>query len=67
LDISPLSFHIVPKLVQALVIITYDDIFLALAVEEDILLLKTFPDLSFNGVIKWKSLASEMFLRWPNM
>jgi hypothetical protein len=45
LDISPLSFHIVSKLVQALVI-TYDNIFQALAVEADVLLQKSFMDLT---------------------
>jgi hypothetical protein len=37
LDISPLLFHTVSKLVQALVI-TYDEIFQALAVEADVVL-----------------------------
>jgi hypothetical protein len=41
LDISPLFFHIVSELVQALVI-TYSEIFQALAVEGDVLLLKPF-------------------------
>jgi hypothetical protein len=41
LDISPLFFHIVSKLVQAL-FITYDEIFQALAAERDVLLPKPF-------------------------
>jgi hypothetical protein len=49
LDISSLFFHIVLKLVQALVI-TYDEIFEALAVEGDILLLKPFLDPTPNIV-----------------
>jgi hypothetical protein len=43
LNISPLFFHTVSKLVQALVI-THEEIFQALAVEGDILLLKPFLD-----------------------
>jgi hypothetical protein len=43
LNISPLFFHIVSKLVQALVI-TYNEIFETPAVEGDILLLKPFLD-----------------------
>jgi hypothetical protein len=43
LDISPLFFCIVSKLVQAPVI-TYDETFKALAVEEDILSPKPFLD-----------------------
>jgi hypothetical protein len=39
LDISPLFFHTVSKLVQALVM-TYDEIFQALAVEGEVLLPK---------------------------
>jgi hypothetical protein len=42
LDISPLFFHIVSKLVQALV--TTYEIFEALAIEGDILLPKPFLD-----------------------
>jgi hypothetical protein len=41
LDIHPLFFHIFSKLFQAL-IITYDEIFQAQAVEGDVLLLKPF-------------------------
>jgi hypothetical protein len=47
LDISPLFLHTVSKLVQTLVI-------------TDVLLPKPFLDLGFGGVIRWKSLASEM-------
>jgi hypothetical protein len=47
LDLSPVFFHTVPKLVQALVI-TYDEIFCALAAG-DTLLLKPFQDLGFGG------------------
>jgi hypothetical protein len=43
LDISPLFFHTVFKLVQALVI-TYDEIFQALVVEGYALLLNPFLD-----------------------
>jgi hypothetical protein len=43
LDISPLFLHIISKVVQALVI-RYDEIFQALGVEGDILLLKPFLD-----------------------
>jgi hypothetical protein len=43
LDISLLFFHVVSKLVQALVI-TYDEDFQALAVEGDVLLPKPFLD-----------------------
>jgi hypothetical protein len=44
LDISPLFFHIISKLIQALVI-KHDEIFQALAVEADVLFPKTFLDL----------------------
>jgi hypothetical protein len=44
LDISPIFFHGVPEIVQAIVI-TYVEIFKALAVEGDFLLLKPFLDL----------------------
>jgi hypothetical protein len=47
LDISPLFFHIIPKLVQAL-IIKHDDTLQALAVEGDILLPKPFLDLGHS-------------------
>jgi hypothetical protein len=43
---SPLFLHIVPKRVQAHVI-TYNEIFQALAVEGDILILKPFLGLGF--------------------
>jgi hypothetical protein len=43
LDISPLFFHIVSKLAEALVI-TYDEIFQALAVEGDVMPPKPFLD-----------------------
>jgi hypothetical protein len=43
LDISPLFFDIVFELVQAFVM-TYNEIFQALAVEGDVLLLMTFLD-----------------------
>jgi hypothetical protein len=39
----------------------YDNILQALAVEEAIMFLKPFLDLGFNGVIRWKSPALEMF------
>jgi hypothetical protein len=59
LDTSPVFFHIVPKLVHALV--TYDEIFQAVVVEGGILLPKIFLDIGFNGIIRWKLPASEMF------
>jgi hypothetical protein len=43
MDISPLFFHVVSKFVQALVII-YDEVFQALAVEGDVLFPKPFLD-----------------------
>jgi hypothetical protein len=43
LDISPLFFHILSKIVQAL-FVTYDGIFQALVVKGYILLLKPFLD-----------------------
>jgi hypothetical protein len=43
LDISPLFFHTVPNIVQALVM-AYDDISQAVAVQGDVLLLKPFVD-----------------------
>jgi hypothetical protein len=61
LDNSPLFLHIVSKLVQALV--TYDEIFQALAVEGD-LLQKPFLDLSFDCVVRLKLLALEMFFQF---
>jgi hypothetical protein len=60
LDISPLFFNILSTLVQALVII-YDGIFQALAVEGNVLLPKPFLDLGFDGVVRRKSPFSEMF------
>jgi hypothetical protein len=63
LVISSLFFHIVPILVQALVIMC-DEIFQTMAVEGDVLLLKPFLDLGFDGVIRWKSLAWEMFFQF---
>jgi hypothetical protein len=45
LDIRPVFFHVVSKLVQALAI-TYDEIFQVLAVEGDVLLSKPFLDLT---------------------
>jgi hypothetical protein len=43
LDISPLFFYVVYKLVEALIVI-YDEIFQALGVKGDVLLLKPFLD-----------------------
>jgi hypothetical protein len=37
----------------------YDEIFYALAAEGDILLPKPFPDLGFDGVVKWKAAPLE--------
>jgi hypothetical protein len=59
LDISPLFFQRVSKLVQVLDL-TYDEIFQALAAA-DVLLPKPFQDLDFDGVVSSKSPASEMF------
>jgi hypothetical protein len=59
LDISPLLFCTVPKLVQTDVV-KYDEIFQALAIG-DVLLRKPFLDLGFDGVVRWKSLASKVF------
>jgi hypothetical protein len=44
----------------------YDEIFQAMAVEEDALLPKPFLDLGFNGVVRWKSPASGMFFSFPH-
>jgi hypothetical protein len=63
LDISSLFFHTVPILFQALVIM-YDEIFQALAVEGYVLLPKPFLDLGFDGVFRCKPLASETFLQF---
>jgi hypothetical protein len=60
LDISPLFSHILPRLAQALVV-TYDEIFQALAVDGDVLLSKPFLYLGFDGAVGWKSPTSEMF------
>jgi hypothetical protein len=56
LGISPLFFHIVLKLVQAL-LIKCDEIFQAVAVKGDVLLPKPFLDLGFGGVFRLKSPA----------
>jgi hypothetical protein len=63
LDISPLFFHVVPRLLQAL-FITYDEISQALAVG-DVLLPKSFQVLSFGGVVRWQSSATDVFLQFP--
>jgi hypothetical protein len=60
LDISPLFFSIVPRVVQALVI-TCDELFQALVVEAGVLLPKPFLDLGIAGVIRWKLAVLEMF------
>jgi hypothetical protein len=59
LDTSPIFFHTVPTLVEALAI-TYGEIFQAPALE-DVLLPKPFLDFAFYGVIRWKSPVSGMF------
>jgi hypothetical protein len=64
LDISPPFSHIVSQLVQALVI-TYDETFQTLAVKGDVLLTKPVLDLGFDGVVRRKSPASEVFFRFP--
>jgi hypothetical protein len=66
LDISPLLFHTVSKLVQALVI-TYVYVFQDLAVEGDVLLPKPFLNVGFNVIVRWKPLASKMFLQRTNV
>jgi hypothetical protein len=53
-----LFFHTFPKLVQALVV-TYDKIFQALAAKGDVLPVNPFLDLGFDGVVRWKSPASD--------
>jgi hypothetical protein len=63
LDFSLPFFYIVPKLVQERAI-TYDEIFLALAVEGDILLPTPFLDLGFDGTIRWKSPAFKIFFQF---
>jgi hypothetical protein len=60
LDVSPLFFRIVSRLVQALVIIC-GEVFQALVVERNVLLPKPCLDPGFDGVVGWKSPASEMF------
>jgi hypothetical protein len=67
LDISPLFFHTVPKLVQAHTIM-HDEIFQALAVEGDEMPPKPFLDLGIDGVVTWNSPVSEMFFffSFPN-
>jgi hypothetical protein len=60
LDTNPLFFYIVPKFVQALVIM-YDEIFQALMLEEDSLLPKPFLDLGFDSVIRRKSASYKFF------
>jgi hypothetical protein len=66
LDVSPLFLHIVSKLVEALVV-THDEIFQALEVERGVLLPKPFLDLGIDGVIRWKSAASELFFRFAKL
>jgi hypothetical protein len=53
LDIRPLFFHTVPKLVQAFVTM-YSEIFQALATEEDVLLLKPLLEPDSDSVVRWK-------------
>jgi hypothetical protein len=60
LDISLVFFHIIPKHAEAHVM-TYDEVSQAPAVEGDILFLKRFLDLGFDGVIRWKLPLSEIF------
>jgi hypothetical protein len=62
-DINSLFFHTVPKLVVTLVI-TDDGIFQALPVEGHILIPKPFPDLGFDGVVRWKLSALETFFQF---
>jgi hypothetical protein len=47
--------------------LTYDEIFQALAVEQDVLLPKPLLNLGFDGVVRWKSPASEVLFSLPNM
>jgi hypothetical protein len=77
-DISPLFFYLIPKLVQALVI-TYDEIYQALAVR-DVLLPKpfvyrghhrtspTWPPRTFTCVANWENIseAGDFHLTTPS-
>jgi hypothetical protein len=65
LDISPLFLYIVSKLVPA-VVITYDEIFQALAVEGDVLFHKPFLNLSIDGAVRWKSPPWRCFFSLPS-
>jgi hypothetical protein len=58
LDINPLFSHTDPKPVQALVI-TYDEVSQALAVEADVMLPNPFLDLGLDGVVRWNWAPSE--------
>jgi hypothetical protein len=44
-----------------------DEIFQALAVEGNILLLKPFLDLGFDGVVRWKLLAKKTFYQFAKI
>jgi hypothetical protein len=53
----------VPKIVQALVTM-HNGISQTLAAQGDVLLLKPFLDFGFNGVVRWKSTASEIIFQF---
>jgi hypothetical protein len=63
LDIRPLFFHTLFKLVRVPVVI-YVEIFQAVEVQGDGLLPKQFLDLGFDGVVRWKSPPSEVFFQF---
>jgi hypothetical protein len=62
-DIFGHQFSIFPQIFQACsdIFVTYDEIFQALAVKGGVLFPLPFLDLGFDGVVRWKSPASEMF------
>jgi len=62
---SPLFFHIVTVLVQALNT-EYDEIFQALVVKRDVLLSKPLLNLSIDTAIRWESLISKASFSLPN-
>jgi hypothetical protein len=39
----------------------YKEIFQALTLDKNVLIMKPFLDFGFEGVVRWKSLVSEMF------
>jgi len=65
LDTSPVFFHNVTVLVQALHT-EYGEIFQALMVKIDVLLSKPLMVISFDDIIRWNSLISEIPFSLPN-